>query len=625
MERESFEDEQVANLLNQSYVAIKVDREERPDIDHIYMTTCQALTGQGGWPLTIVMTPDGKPFFSGTYFPKQSQYGRPGLMDILTQLADKWANEHDRIMEASEKILAHIQPQFAGDKAIMTPEHWIRSAYEGLAATFDPQYGGFGKAPKFPTPQHLLFLLRYSRQTGDKHAVKMVQVTLDRMRRGGIYDHVGGGFARYSTDEKWLVPHFEKMLYDNALLALTYLEAYQVTGNLSYRETVDDIFTYVLRDMRDPLGGFYCAEDADSEGVEGKFYVWRDDDVKAALGETDAKPYCAIYDITKKGNFEGFNIPNLIQTEVSQLENIAGQNWKTILSSWNQKLFLTRASRIHPYKDDKILTAWNGLMIVALAKAGAVLQNKRYIEAAKQAFQFILSKLMDNSGRLLARFRDNEAKYLAYADDYAYIIWGLIELYEATYEPVYLRHAVSLQDRMMQLFWDEKEDGFFLYGADSETLIARPKQIYDGATPSANSVGAYNLLRLAHITGKHEYADYGSRVLEAFAGIVTQYPLGYTFYLLAAQFATGGTKEIVIAGQRESKETRLALQSLVEKYLPECIVVFHPSGEDAREIESAIPYICGQGMVEDRTTVYICENFACQKPRNDVQSAIASL
>jgi uncharacterized protein len=628
MERESFEDEEVADYLNKSYVAIKVDREERPDIDHVYMTACQALTGQGGWPLTIVMTPLRKPFFAGTYFPKLSRYGRPGLMDVLTQLAEKWENDRERVLQASNKILAHIEPNFAGNKAPLSPEKWVAGAYQAFAADFDDDFGGFGDAPKFPTPHQLLFLLRYSRQQKDNHALEMVCKTLDGMRKGGIYDQIGGGFARYSTDEKWLVPHFEKMLYDNALLAMAYLEGYQVTQNEVYRHTVEDIFRYVLREMWDVRGGFYSAEDADSEGVEGRFYIWREEDIKAVLGADDARLYCAYYDITEAGNFEGYNIPNLIGTDEQEFCETFGldqSSWQQSVSRMNMKLFLAREHRVHPYKDDKILTAWNGLMIAALAKAGGALAKEEYIEAAKKAYQFVKEELTDAEGRLLARYRDGEAKYLGFADDYANVVFGLVELYEATFDASYLKDALRLQDEMIRLFWDFDEEGFFLYGEDGENLIARPKQIYDGASPSANSVAAYNLLRLGHITGQSKYDDYAALCLEAFSGMIDQYPPGYTFYLLAVQFAYGSTKEIVISGRKGSDETKKALHTLSRKFLPECVVVFRPEDELAKEITDIATYVKLQKPLAGQTTIYLCENFACQKPRTDWEPVIESL
>ena len=503
MERESFEDEEIASILNNNFISIKVDREERPDIDSIYMTVCQALTGHGGWPLTIFMTPDKTPFFAGTYFPKNDRMGMSGLKTILNSVNQAWLNNREALLHSGSRILDAIKDSFEEDTPESTAtisEDIFDEAFSQFKYDFDNIFGGFGSAPKFPTPHNLFFLLRYWYNTKEEYALIMVEKTLESMYKGGIYDHIGFGFSRYSTDEKWLVPHFEKMLYDNALLAIAYLEAYQATKKKKYAEIAQQIFTYVLRDMTSPEGGFYSAEDADSEGEEGKFYIWSKKEINDILGDKDGEKYCKYYNITDEGNFEGFNIPSLINSVIPDEDN-------ELVESCRKKLFDYRIKRIHPHKDDKILTAWNGLMIAAMAIGGRVLHNEVYTQAAEKAAEFILSKLVREDGRLLARYRDGDAAIPAYVDDYAYLIWGLIELYESTYKPKYLKKSLALNQDLIKLFWDNKSGGLFLYGSDSEQLIIRPKELYDGATPSGNSVAALNFIRLARMTGQHELEE----------------------------------------------------------------------------------------------------------------------
>jgi uncharacterized protein len=616
MEHESFEDQEVAEQLNAHYVAIKVDREERPDIDHIYMNVCQAMTGQGGWPLTVLLTPDKKPFYAGTYFPKLSKWGRPGLMDVLTQIAEKWTKDRERIVQTADQITQAIQGQRVSEKTELTTEQpneltmdLLHDAFAMYQQSFDEVYGGFGQAPKFPAPHNLSFLMRYYKETGEQKALEMVRKTLDAMYQGGLYDHLGYGFARYSTDREWLVPHFEKMLYDNALLTMSYLEAYQLTGNDHYKRVAAETLAYIKRDMTSPEGGFYSAEDADSEGVEGKFYVWTPQQVYDVVGKEKGTHFCQNYDISEKGNFEGHNIPNLIGHE---LDAALDQQLEPI----RQALFAAREKRIHPHKDDKILTAWNGLMIAAFSKAAAALQNEEYLQIAREAAAFIFSHLVrKEDGRLLARFREGEAAFPAYVDDYAFMVWGLIELYQASFEPMYLQQALYLHDEMVRLFWDEVQGGLFFYGSDSEELITRPKEIYDGAIPSGNSTAAYNALRLSHMTGRTDLEEQAEEILHLFVDDVSHYPPGYAQYLTAGLFALGKTREIVLIGERQEPAFQAMCRTVQVQFLPHTVVVVQ-AGQC--EITELVPYLKDYQAVESKATAYICQNFSCQAPVTDV-------
>jgi hypothetical protein len=620
MERESFEDQEVADILNENFVSIKVDREERPDIDHIYMTVCQALTGHGGWPLTIIMTPDQKPFYAGTYFPKHGRMGMPGLIDILKAVAQAWKTNRQGLIESGNKIVDALQEQFRleSEEDDLSKED-IHEVYRGLKRSFDPVYGGFGHAPKFPIPHNLYFLMRYWKMTGEQKALEMVEKTLDAMYRGGIFDHIGYGFSRYSTDRKWLVPHFEKMLYDNALLAIAYLEAYLCTKKDVYAEVAKKIFTYVLRDMTSPEGGFYSAEDADSEGEEGKFYLWMPGEIKDVLGERKGQMFCDYYGITDEGNFGGRSIPNRIHTSAPVNQDEA------LIAPLRQRVFMRREQRVHPFKDDKILTSWNGLMIAAMAMGGRILQDQRYIQAAERATEFVFHKLVDKSGRLLARYRHGETAYPAYLDDYAYLIWGLIELYEATYKPVYLQYAIRENQQMIRLFWDSNRGGFFLYGSDGEQLIARPKEVYDGALPSGNSVAAMNLLKLARLTGDQGLEDMAIRQLKAFADVVKQYPAAHTYFMMAAMFALYPTREIVFAGSKENQDVMDMIKAFNSVFTPHTVSLLHSDDEEGRQLEQMVPYIRDQKPVDGRATAYVCENFACKAPIVDKDELLKAL
>lgn len=618
MERESFEDEEVADILNEGFISVKVDREERPDLDNVYMNVCQAMTGSGGWPLTVLLTPDRKPFFAGTYFPKHSRYGRPGLIELLKAIREKWETDREHLQGLGEEILNDIAGQMGESVPGEPGPELMHSCYHSMENTFDPLYGGFGNAPKFPTPHHLLFLLRYWKRFKEPHALEMVERTLLGMYCGGIFDHIGFGFSRYSTDRKWLVPHFEKMLYDNALLSLAYLETYQATRKEFYANVARDVFTYVLREMNSPEGGFYTAEDADSEGVEGKFYLWTPDQVKGVLGEDDGEYFCRLYDISEQGNFEGKSIPNLLdrmldrRAEAGERESPLQNERVDVL---RQKLFDAREKRIHPFKDDKILTSWNGLIIAALARGGWVLGDVKFTHAAEKAVEFLLKNLRSKEGRLLARYREGEAAYPAYLDDYAFLAWGLLELYQATFQVGYLEDAIGLTREMRNLFWDPEDGGFYFTAKEgNEDLGTRAKEIADMALPSGNSVAAWNLLHLARLTGNSELKNTAQRQLHAFGGAAAEAPQAYTFYLCALDFSLGPPQEIVVATEKDDPKTREILEVMRAKYLPRAIILQNQPGREGERLAAIAPNAAGKIPLDGTPAVYICENYACQEP-----------
>ncbi|AJA49318.1 thioredoxin domain-containing protein [Clostridium pasteurianum DSM 525 = ATCC 6013] len=611
MNRESFEDEEVAEILNKYFVAIKVDREERPDIDNIYMSVCQAITGSGGWPLTIIMTAEKKPFFAGTYLPKIEKYGQIGIIELLDKVNTMWIQKKDKLLESSNNIVDFLQNDTV-DKKGKINEDIIDEAYNSLKNAYDPVFGGFSDSPKFPIPHNLSFLLRYYKIKGDREALQMVENTLDSMYSGGIFDHIGFGFARYSVDSKWLVPHFEKMLYDNALLAIVYTETYQITHKNRYKEIVQKIFDYTLRDMTNEDGGFYSAEDADSEGVEGKFYLWDKSEIENIL-EEDADLFNSYYNIKSKGNFEGRNIPNLIGEDLEELEN---EETKNKINRLREKLFNYREKRVHPHKDDKILTAWNGLMIAAMAYAGKVFKIEAYKKAAKKASDFILANLIDNRGRLLCRYRDGETGNVGFLDDYAFFVFGLIELYEATFEVHYLKKAVDLNGEMIKYFWDEENSGFFFYGKDSEELILKTKEIYDGALPSGNSVAAMNLIRLSRITGDVQLEEKVAEIFSLFSEKINKVPLGYINTISAFLTNTVPDIHIVIAGDKDDVNTKTLIDEINKRFLLFASVVFN---DESDELSKLIPYIEDNKVVNNKATAYVCKNKACLTPVNDVK------
>ena len=612
MEEESFSDQEVADLLNSSFIPIKVDREERPDIDHIYMTFCQLMTGRGGWPLTVFMTPEKRPFFAGTYFPKNAVRGMSGLIDILKLISNKWEEDREELIRSSHQISAELKKTMEGvgerkERRVDPDLNMAARAYLELEKLFEPEYGGFSNAPKFPTPHQLFFLFRYWKQSGEDKALKMAARTLQGMQAGGIYDHLGGGFCRYSTDKKWLIPHFEKMLYDNALLTMAYLEAYQITGQEYYAAVAREILSYLLRDMAGTEGGFYSAEDADVEGIEGQFYLWDREQVLSLLGEKRGQAFCNTYNLTAEGNFEDLNLPHLISYSAEEITEILKE-----FAEERRILFKARRERTPPFKDDKVLTGWNGLIIAALATAARVLSDKEYLRAAERATDFIEQKLIRSDGRLMARYREREAAYPAYLNDYAFFIWGLLELYTASFNPYYLKQAIKHSQKMKEYFWDQKNGGFYFYGHDAEDLIARPKKLYDGATPSGNSAATYNLTRLATMTGEKKWEEMTEKEFEFFAPQIKKQPVAYTHFLSALMMAKNPPRQLVITGQRERETTREMLEIVNKEFLPFTASLFY--SPEKKRLKKIIPVLEERELATEKTTALICQDYSCLPP-----------
>ncbi|MBI4495551.1 MAG: thioredoxin domain-containing protein [Deltaproteobacteria bacterium] len=621
MAHESFEDRDVARLLNKSFISIKVDREERPDIDQIYMSVCQSMTGHGGWPLSIFMTPGGDPFYAGTYFPKTGRLGMPGFVDLLKRIAGHWENEKERekLLRAGEEIRQAIRKGISYPEGVPVPgPEILKKACQQLSQSFDPEWGGFSPAPKFPMPHQLTFLLRWHRRSGEEAARQMVEKTLDGMRRGGVFDQIGFGFHRYAVDEKWRVPHFEKMLYDQGLTALAYTEAFQALGEDRFAETARAVFTYVLRDLTAPEGAFYAAEDADTEGMEGRFYVWTPKEVKSSLPADLADLFCRFYGITEGGNFEGFSIPHVALSleRLAELEKTEPVELTSRLESAREKLFQVRRSRVRPLRDDKILAGWNGLMIAALAKGYSALGDPDYARAARQAADFILERMRTPSGGLFRRYRDGELAFPGFLEDYAFLVWGLLELYEAVLEIEYFKEALRLNRMMIDQFWDEK-GGFYFTPRDHEPLIVRPKDLHDGALPSGNSVAAGTLLRLSRMTGDIDLEKLADRQLKAFSFPVSANPMAYIQFLNALDFMLGPAQEIVIAGEPEEEATREMIRIVQRPFLPNKVLLLRPGGEAGQALSALSPYLGTLHALDRQTTVFICEQYACRNPLTD--------
>jgi uncharacterized protein YyaL (SSP411 family) len=629
MAHESFENEQVADLMNKAFVNIKVDREERPDIDSLYMTVCTMMTGSGGWPLTIIMTPEKEPFYAGTYFPRETQYGRMGMVDLIPAIQEVWINKRDEIITSTKSIIKNLQLQNRTKPGKDLDQKVLAKAYHELAERYDQNHGGFGNAPKFPSPHSLIFLLRNWGNTSNQQSLQMVEKTLTAMRMGGIYDHIGFGFHRYSTDANWLLPHFEKMLYDQALLALAYLEAYQITGKALFKQTAEEIFTYVLRDMTDTRGGFYSAEDADSEGEEGKFYVWQMEDIRQIVPSSEIANLTQLFNLQEEGNFHDestgqktganiFHLTKSIDDFAAELD-IPAQECKEKLEKLKNLLFDERTKRIPPHKDDKILADWNGMMIAALAMGSKVLNRPDFLAAARQAAGFVLTEMRDGNGRLLHRHRDGESAIDGLLDDYAYMVWGLIELYQASFTTAYLQEAVTLNALMLDLFWDNDTGGFFLTAVDTDALLVRQKEIYDGAIPSGNSIALCNLLRLGRLTGDTTLDTKAKKLIQAFSDAVIELPSGYTQFLNGVDYALGASREVVVVGDPASETTQNMLKILQREYSPYMVSLFKDNTASSDELSTLAPFSAEHRAIDNKATAYVCRNFSCEHPTNDAQ------
>jgi uncharacterized protein len=613
MERESFENERIADVMNKNFINIKVDREERPDIDQIYMNAVQMMTGHGGWPLTVFLTPDLTPFFGGTYFPPEDRYNMPGFPRVLEGVAEAYRSRPADVKETAGSILSELRRMNVSSESneLLTVE-MLDVALRGMARNYDRARGGFGGAPKFPAPMNLEFVLRVYHRTNNSEALEMVTHTCRRMAEGGMYDQLGGGFHRYSTDAAWLVPHFEKMLYDNALLSRLYLHVYQATGDNFFHRIARETFDYVVREMTDERGGFYSTQDADSEGEEGKFFVWSEKEITEILGEQDAKLFNAYYGVTRGGNFEGHNILNVSRSmeEVAREESVSAEDLKDAIDRGRRKLFVEREKRIKPGRDEKILTAWNGIMMASFAEAAAILDRPDYARIAERNAEFLIENLWPDRKLLLHGYKDGRARFNAYLDDYSYLAAGLLALYETTGTLRWLEDALEISRRMIEEFWDEEEGGFFYTGTSHEQLIVRTKDFFDNATPSGNSVAAEVLLRLSVLTGEEDFRRRAVTIFRLLRNHVARYPSAFGRLLGALDFHLGNVKEIVVIGGKNSEDTGALVHEAWKAYLPNKVVVQAEAGDE--RAAKLIPLLRERQMIEGRATVYVCENQTCQ-------------
>ena len=622
MESESFESDDVARLLNDHFVAVKVDREERPDIDSYYMTASQLLTGSGGWPLTVFLTPEREPFYSATYIPRASFPGRTGMLDLLPAIATTWKDRRGKVMDSVTRIASAIESTLAADLSGDGMTQTLhRSAFDALSASFDEVNGGFGNAPKFPSPHNLIFLLRYWKRTGEEAALRMVEKTLTAMGRGGMYDHLGFGFHRYSTDAEWHLPHFEKMLYDQAMIAIAYLEGYQATANDSFRSTAEEVFTYVLRDLRAPEGGFYTAEDADSSGEEGLYYLWSVEELREILGD-DAEAVIAAFGMKPGGNFR-----DEAKGTMSAL-NLLDRNRGELPPGWEsmrKRLLEVRGKRSRPLLDDKILADWNGLMISALALGARILGNGELAEAAVEAAGFVLGEMTTGEGALLHRYRRGEASIPGYLDDYGFFIQGLIDLHQATGDTVYLGHASALAERMIADFLDREKGGFYLSSLDGGDLRIRQKSSSDGAIPSGNSGAIGDLFRLSWLTGKSHYADHALETGRAFSRFLERAPNGHAMMLGWHELLLAGPVTVVVVGDPESQDTREKLDALKGLYLPNLVVLLKSIGDATPPLAEIAPFTEEYHAIDGAATAYVCRDYVCNLPTTDTEEMLSQI
>jgi uncharacterized protein YyaL (SSP411 family) len=637
MAHESFEDPDTAALMNELFVSVKVDREERPDLDAIYMEAVQAMTGHGGWPMTVFLTPEGKPFYGGTYFPATPRYDMPSFRQLLRAIGDAWRERRRELESAGDRLSdalnrsALIQPT----DTPLTPE-LLDHAARGLLQGYDPRQGGFGSAPKFPQPMNLDFLLQSYRRTGDQTILNAVTLTLRKMAHGGIYDQLGGGFHRYSTDHRWLVPHFEKMLYDNAQLARTYLHAWQVTGEEDFRRIVEETLNYVLREMTSPEGGFYSTQDADSEGREGRFFLWAFAEVVELLGSEEARLFSAYYDITPSGNFheggESANILHIEQdlTEMARARGVSPERLAQVIARGRKILFDARERRVHPGRDDKVLAEWNGLMIHAFAEAGAALKRTNYLIAAERAANFVLSTMgiaqsagLDPDLRLCRTYKDGQAKLNAYLEDYAAMALGLLGLYQATFAARWLEVASALAQTILDRFLDREGGTFFQTSTDHERLVTRRKDFVDSAIPAGNSLAADLFLRLGALSSRADYAEHGAAVMRSMTDTMRKQPAAFGRLLCAADFYLNPGEEIAIVGDLEADETRALLAEVYKRYLPNSVLALR--APDDETLSQRVPLLQGRGLVNGRAAAYVCRNYVCRLPVTDPEALAQQL
>ncbi len=634
MEHESFEDPQIAAFLNEHFISIKVDREERPDLDQIYMNAVQLLTGHGGWPMSVFLTPQGQPFYGGTYWPNPSRMGMPGFGEICRAVLDAWTERRDqaieqagRLTEAVGRLANHESDSGLGQPALSRT--LLDQAAERLKQNFDATHGGWGTQPKFPHPMDIRLLLRlWAGHQERRDWLEMVELTLQQMASGGIYDHLGGGFHRYSVDRKWLVPHFEKMLYDNAQLAVCYVEAFQITGNPLYRQTARETLDYILREMTHQEGGFFSTQDADSEGVEGKFYVWTPEQIAAVLGPERAATFCRVYDVTPEGNFEGrsiLNLPKIIQQQARILSRSVA-DLQAELDQSRAELLAARRQRIPPGLDDKILVSWNSLAIEALALAGAVFWEPRYVDAASQAAEFLLSKMSQSTGRLLHSWRDGQAKFDAYLDDYAYFANALLTLYEATFQPRWVDQAGRLAKIILERFSDPQNGGFFYTADDHEQLITRNKEYQDGSVPSSISAAATLFGRLAKMTGQGEFAHAAEGTLQSASSFLQQFPNASCQMLIALDGRLSPFREFVIAGSLDDADTTTVIQEAWRQFLPHRLIALASPNQNPPGGSEYLADLCrGAQEAKEHPALFVCENFTCQQPVTGVEPAVSRL
>ncbi len=634
MERESFVDEETAGLMNEAFISVKVDREERPDIDAHFMAVCQLLTGHGGWPLTVIMTPDKKPFFAGTYLPKESRFGLLGITELIRRITEAWKFRRQDLLSSAGRILTALEETSSVPDREKISTSILDLAYSRLDGQFDDEFGGFGSAPKFPTPHHLTFLLRYARRKKAEKALAMVEKTLQAMRLGGIFDQLGLGFHRYSTDRRWLVPHFEKMLYDQALLAIAYTEAFQFTGKPEYQRTAEEIIAYVLRDLRSPTGAFYTAEDADSEGEEGRYYLWELAEIETVLPRSQAELARNIFSLRPEGNYEepgggnsGKNILFLSRPLTIAASELGLSEDKLMrgLSLIRATLFDRREKRPRPLKDTKILADWNGLMIAALAKAARAFGRTEYGEAAGAAAGYIIEH-MTPRGKLHHRSAEGEVTIPGFLDDHAFLIWGLLEIYETTLDTGFLSQAVLFSEQAICDFWDGRKGGFFFTSADlHRDLPTRRKELYDGALPSGNSVMLSNLVRLGRLLGREDLEERAQKAVEAFSGKISQHPTAYTGFLNGLDFAFGPVREVVVVGRKGAPDVKAMFDVLRKGFNPDTVVLFRPIQETRPDIATLAPYSEPLVAIDGRATAYVCSNHSCDRPTTQVEELRALL